>query len=296
MFWMDKSRVEKLAIGTVQFGMPYGIANSTGQVSRDEAYQILKIAYVKGIHTIDTARGYGESEAVIGGYISQNPQQEWEVITKISKNGKSVNDHIEVSTKILGQAPYAVLAHNADDYTSDPDFMSGLFRAKDSIGIKKIGVSIYNSEEIEAVMARFKPDIIQLPLNILDTRLVRSGTLEMLKEQDVEIHVRSIFLQGLFYLSQKEIEQYIPMASEPVRRLRNVAEDAKLRLSELSLLWAASVSEFDKIVIGVDCASQLQEHLTTLEKPMDGAVFQEVMNIAFEDERVLNPSLWPAKS
>ena len=88
MFWMDKSRVEKLAIGTVQFGMPYGIANSTGQVSRDEAYQILKIAYVKGIHTIDTARGYGESEAVIGGYISQNPQQEWEVITKISKNGK----------------------------------------------------------------------------------------------------------------------------------------------------------------------------------------------------------------
>ena len=188
--------------------MPYGIANKSGQVYHKEISAILDLAWDNGIDTLDTAKAYGESEESIGKCLKNKPENIWKIITKLSDSANSVYDQIQDSTQKLTLLPSAILAHSSKLFLKK-EFQSGLITASEKQLINKTGVSLYNENEINKVInSVYKPRVIQLPLNILDTRLYRNGVLFQLFEKGIEIHVRSAFLQGLFYIEDAKLKNY----------------------------------------------------------------------------------------
>jgi len=285
------SSANKLAIGTVQFGLDYGIANQNGQVNADEIMSILDFACENGINTLDTAKAYGNSETSIGEYLKQT-ENNWNIITKVNDNNQSITAQIQDSIEKLTVKPTVLLAHTTNLFL-EPKFQSEVQEAKENELIQSIGVSLYNIKEINQVLgSELKPEVVQLPMNILDTRLYRHGALGKLFKKEIEIHVRSAFLQGLFYLSKPDLEARFKDAVPYIEKLKSISEGADLTLSELSLLWLVSLKEVNKVVIGIDNVSQLKMHLATLKKYVNSAVFEEALVIKYENEQILNPSLW----
>ena len=147
-------------------------------------------------------------------------------------------------------------------------------------------------EIIQVMVSDLIPDIIQLPINVLDTRLYRRGNLGMLKEKSIEVHARSAFLQGLFFLERPLLTKLFPEVVPAMEKLKMIASDAGVTAAELSLLWLVSLDEVDKVVIGIDNGVQLKTHLSTLGKKINPDVFDEALSVRFENESILNPSLW----
>jgi len=284
----------KLAIGTVQFGLDYGISNQNGQVSKNEIKYILDFASENGIDTLDTAKSYGNSEVSIGYYLKQSDNS-WNIITKVSDCEKTVIQQIQNSIEKLSVKPTVVLAHSAKLFLNS-EFQSEIQKAKEKQLIQYFGVSLYNEKEINQVLAtELKPDIVQLPMNILDTRLYRCGVFSKLLDKGIEIHVRSAFLQGLFYLSKTDLERRFSDAVPQLDKLKSIAAKAALTIAELSLLWLVNLKEVSKVIIGVDNTEQLEAHLKTIKKVVDPGVFEEALSFNYENEHILNPSLWPIK-
>lgn len=282
----------KIALGTAQFGMLYGIANQNGQVHEGEVEKILYLASENGIATIDTAKGYGNSEYVIGKCLKNYPENLWEIVTKLNSAGNSVIDQLHDSIDKLNTCPTVALAHSAE-YFIDVLFQKEIVEAKESRIILKAGVSLYNENQINLVMeSAINPEVIQLPMNILDTRLYRSGVITQLAEKGIEVHVRSAFLQGLFFLPEAIIKERFEDVVPHISKLRSIADENDLTVAELSILWLTNLEEVSKVVIGVDNADQLKMHLQTMKKKVDSAVFDEALSLKYENERILNPSLW----
>ena len=287
--------INKIAIGTAQFGMNYGIANQNGQVDENEIESILNFAYENDINTLDTAKIYGNSERSIGNYLKKTGKS-WDVITKVKHANKSIFEQIQDSKEKLTVRPIVVLAHTAELFLNQ-EFQSILQQAKVKKLINRIGVSLSNEKEINQVLTtELKPEIIQLPMNILDTRLYRSGILSKLFNKGIEIHVRSAFLQGLFYLSKTELKRRFSDVVPQLDKLKSIASKADLTIAELSLLWLVNLKEVSKVIIGLDDVSQLKSHLETLKKNVESSVFEEALSIRYENKSILNPSLWPVKS
>ena len=281
----------KIALGTVQFGLDYGIANRNGRLNEDAIRAVLDLSSQTEIHTLDTAKAYGKSEEIIGTYRARNPSTSWHIITKI-RDKKNILDQIHDSVLKLRSQPIDVLAHSADLFLTK-NFQLGVQLAKEKKLTRKLGVSLYCENEIHQVLnADIKPDIIQLPLNILDTRLYHSGVLTILQNENIDIHVRSVFLQGMFYLEEWELKNRFSDAFPYLQQLITIAKDSNLTLAELSLLWVVSLKEVGKVIIGVDNAEQLQFHISTLGKRVDSDVFDKALSIQYRDEKTLNPSLW----
>ena len=284
--------IMKLALGTAQFGMEYGIANQPGKPSQKEISSILDLAWDHGIHTIDTAKAYGNSEEAIGKSLFANEKRDWCIITKMDHYHDSITDQLVDSAEKLSVKPSVLLAHSSQ-LLLEERFLEELFLIKKENLVGKVGVSVYDEEEIIQVMrSDLKPDIIQVPINMLDTRLYRSGRLHRLKEDGVEVHARSVFLQGLFFLGKAPLSHRFPEVLPIIERLRGIAKEAMVTLPELSLLWLVSLDEVDKIIIGVDQAKQLEAHLKTLRKTIDPDAFSEALSMCYENESILNPSLW----
>jgi len=291
---MVNNLFKKIAIGTAQFGMKYGIANNNGQIEQSESISILNFAQSKGIDTIDTAKNYGNSEDIIGNYINEYPNGDWKIITKVIKKGGELKTQIYDSIHKLNTEPYTVLAHSAEDYL-DPLFCKELHELKNIREIQKIGVSVYTIDEIKKVLSRKLPDIIQCPLNILDNKLFREGILDEIKGHGIDVYIRSVFLQGLFYLSKEDIKINFPDVFQTLEQLRSISQNAGITLSELSLLWVSSLDQVDKVIIGVDSVEQLKAHINTLNKEVDHILFKKSLSINYENENILNPSLWTKK-
>ena len=281
-----------MIIGTAQFGMSYGIANKNGQMTGEMVFEVLDMAEKNGIDTLDTAKFYGNSERVIGKYLELHPHSSWNIITKIGNNDKNVSDQLEDSFEKLNIYPSVVLSHSSALFL-DTQFQKELAEAKEKQILDKVGVSLYSEDEINRVMSsKNKPDIIQLPLNILDKRLYHHDTLCQLTEEGIEIHARSAFLQGLFFLPDSELKGRFLDAVPYLKKLKFIAAKAGLNLAELSLLWLISLQEVSKVVIGLDKVDHLKIHLDTLNKSVEQEIFLEAMSVQYENEDILNPSLW----
>jgi len=283
--------IEKLAIGSVQFGQNYGISNKNGIVIPKEIHAILNLANRNGIDTIDTAKGYGKSENVIGQYI-KGKKTTWKIISKYQNYDEGLINQVFKSTKLLNTRPKIVLAHNVNFYM-DTRFQSEVQQLRDEGFIKKIGVSIYSKEEIDIVLkSKLKPEVVQLPINILDTRLYHDGCLERLVAEKVQIHARSVFLQGLFYLPPSELKENFRDAVSILKKLYTIAKEYGLSIAELSLCWVASLDCISKIIIGVENAKQLKSHILLLKEQKGKSFFKEALSLNYQNKNILNPSSW----
>ncbi len=283
--------ISKISIGSAQFGMDYGIANSGGKVESNEIKRILDFAIKNSIKNIDTAKSYKKSELEIGNYIKYSNNRNWEITTKINNIDKDYEMQFIESCELLSIKPNIVLAHNVDLFL-DHMFQkqtTDITTKDDSI---KIGVSIYDEKDINKILnSKYKIDVINLPLNILDTRLYRSRKIYELKEKKIELHARSVFLQGLFYLDDLRLKMDFKSAYIPLKKLKNIAENHSITLPELSLLWVCSLKPIDKVIIGVDNLNQFKMHINTLSKKVNIQAFEESLKIVYEDD-LLNPLSW----
>lgn len=278
----------KLALGTVQFGLDYGISNKKGKVSADEIDKILEYAREQEIDTLDTASLYGTSEEVLGHF----NLDDFNVVTKTQRIDKTLdrNQNFEnfkqafySSQKKLGYIQlHGLLFHETDDLLSDGglalwDLIQD-FKEKEYV--RKIGVSVYTPRQLEEVLNLVDIDIVQLPLNILDQRFL--PILPYLKEKNIEIHTRSTFLQGLLLMNPKEIHPYF----EPILPVLEKLPQDRLAAA---LSFVKNIYQIDKIVIGITSKNELLEICSQYNKDIEKIDFSR---FKIGDEKFINPSKW----
>ena len=283
----------KIALGTVQFGIPYGVANSSGQVEKLEAKQILDYAKNFGIDTIDTAISYGASEQCLGDI----GVDDYQVITKLPEIPDDyenlntwVQNHVKNSLNTLGvETLSGLLLHRPSQLldADKKDLWSILLQLKSDRLVKKIGFSIYIPDELDKLWGSFKPDLVQAPYNILDRRLETSGWLERMHKENVEVHVRSIFLQGLLLMNKdsrpEKFNKWIALWNNWEKWLReNNSSPVQAAVS-----FALSDNRISRVVVGVDSLNQFKDIIAIANNI---GQFPESFHIT--DTRLLNPSEW----
>ena len=279
----------KLALGTVQFGGRYGLLNADGQTQPKEIKQILSYAMRYNIETLDTASQYGCSELILGKIGVEN----WEIITKTSSLSQGVDSVLHSfyqSLRLLEVLQiYGLLIHDFDDveHVDFDKLLKQLYSLQEQGMIQKIGFSVYNPGQIDFLLANFDFDIIQVPINIFDQRLIRGGYLKRLKDKKIEIHARSIFLQGIL-LNANRLPNYFLKWEEAFKLYSNFMRAKGVSLLESALSFVLNVQELDKVVVGVENQRQLQEIIQSSSRDID----IDFTQFAIYDEDLLNPSRW----
>ncbi len=285
---------QRLALGTVQFGLPYGIANNTGQVAFSQAKKMLHFSADCGMDTVDTAIGYGNSEEILG----RIGVEKFKIISKLPSIPKGLENikkwviqEMELSLKRLRvERLYGLLLHRPLDLLDDSGYelYVAIQHLKNKGIVSKIGISVYSPVEYEKCTADFEFDLIQAPLNLVDRRLDESGLLKRLKEKNYEIHVRSVFLQGLLLVPPEKIP-------EKFLRWKFIWSNWKDWLNEFSgdalgacLSYPLSLSEIDRIIVGSNNLQQLQQ----IAIAASSYAKYHLPNISSMDENLINPAKW----
>lgn len=282
----------KLALGTVQFGMSYGITNTEGKVSKQEVDKILQLASISGINILDTASSYGDSEKVLG---DANTSR-FKIISKIPAIANlqtSVPDIISKSLELLKEKTlYGMMFHNESDLFNYPGVIDSLLTAKSDGCIDKIGCSFYSIELLEkALSIGVDLDLIQVPLNCLDQRFLSSGLLQEAKSQGIEVHSRSLFLQGVLL----DKNAHLPNALKNSQEIRNFFGFCKLHnLTPLmaSLKFLEQATNIDYGVVGCLSSKQLSEIVCSYSQVLETQSFIDFSELSSDNEFLLNPSKW----
>lgn len=284
----------KLALGTAQFGLDYGIANSVGKVASDEVCRILQLARKHDIRTLDTAAAYGNSEEVLG----KVGVGDFEVVTKVplipAKVGcisTWVKQSIEMSFKALGvETLSAVLLHRPMQLFDEGG--EALYKAIESLKaegrVEKIGVSIYQPKELDTLLSHYHFDLMQAPCNLMDRRLLSSGWLDELNRRGIEVHARSVFLQGLLLMRPAVRPAYFrAWANQLATYDRWLAEEG-IDAARACLGFACQQTGIHRVVVGVQTAPQLAELIASI--PRTELIVPDALEV--EDEALINPARW----
>ena len=283
----------RLALGTVQFGLRYGVANELGQISREGAAMILERARSAEIDTLDTAISYGESEKVLGDVgVAQ-----WRVVTKLPPLPNDaelepwVLDSVRESLERLGIPKlYGLLLHRPEQLLGarGDSLYRGLLMLKEQGKVVNIGISVRDPSELDAIWPRYRFDLIQAPFNVLDRRLADSGWLNRLSDERVEVHVRSVFLQGLLLVHPSRLPakfaRWRPLWQDWHRWLN----ENKLSALHACLGFALSAPQIMRVLVGVDSRAQLEEILASATDVSQ----VPPISLACADLNLINPSRW----
>lgn len=282
---------KKIVIGTAQFGMKYGISNKIGKIKSSEIFKILNYSKNNGIKYLDTANAYEKSENEIGNYLKKT-KNKFNIITKYSfKNNLNLEDQFFNSIRSLGCIPNIILAHNYKDYLN-PTFHKIIKKIKKKYFIKYVGVSLYNVNQLNKILKYKKPDIIQVPLNILDKSFLNKDIIKNLKRKKILIHGRSIFLQGLFFKSKKFVFKNFKNIEAKYKLLTEIANTEKMNLGELSLCWAFNLKDIDNIVVGIDSFTHLKKNINIIKKKLSKNTCSQIDKINIKNNKIIKPYLW----
>jgi len=288
-----RKRIGQLGLGAAQFGLDYGISNKRGQVSRAGAAAIIDCAVAAGIATVDTAAAYGDAEEVLGETLQ--PDVPFRIITKtisLDHGVEAVVARAHRSLDLLARSSVdTLLVHSAADLArpTGPALWRALQDLRERGLFHKIGISAYMEDDPLALAERYDVQVIQLPLNFLDQRPLASGTIHELKLRGVEVHVRSLFLQGLIFVEPARLPVRLRHAADRLSVTHARIAKAGTTPLEAALAFVLGRPEIDKAIVGVTCASELEQivRAAMLEPPnLDWSGLQ------LDDPLVLTPSLW----
>jgi aryl-alcohol dehydrogenase-like predicted oxidoreductase len=300
----------RLALGSVQWGMSYGIANRSGVPTRDEVQRLLQRAEKAGVLTIDTARAYGASEQVIGSLIGPDPA--WTIITKLAAElptgsptveelSRWTRDSLDQSRQSLRRPRLdVVLLHRAVHRTlGDGVIWKELVRQKEAGTVGSLGVSVGSPCEAEELVANPDIVVVQVAANLLDQRLVRTRLLQRLQDAGKAVFVRSIFLQGVAHLGWKDLPErlrnHASSLRNPLEKIEEWCAARALTLAEGFLTFGHSL-DGTTIVIGCETADQWVANEEAWERTR--SLKEEMRTFAQTvpelSEAVLNPACWPA--
>jgi aryl-alcohol dehydrogenase-like predicted oxidoreductase len=287
--------IERLALGTAQFGSRYGVANRSGEVSSSELASILETARAAGVEMCDTAAAYGESESRLGAAGVDG----WRIVTKLPPLPPSVanveqwvHDSVNQSLARLRQASlWGVLLHRADDFAgAHGSTIHRTLQALRARGvIRKIGVSVYSPAQLDALWGRFHFDLVQAPLNVVDQRLVTSGWLARLQAAGTEVHARSAFLQGLLLMAPGDRPAYFARWTPLFDRWQAWLARAQVNAVKACLDFVLSHRGVSHAVAGVDTCAQLQGILAAAGTP---PIEPLAAGFASEDVDLIEPFRW----
>lgn len=292
----------KLGLGTVQFGMDYGISNQNGKTSLKEVESILQFAQESGISVLDTACSYGDSESVLG--MTLTSEHNFRIITKLpsfkkdkisSSDSEDLKKAFYDSLSRLRQIKVdGLLIHNADDILNKEGeiLFSALIELRQGGLVEKIGVSVYTGKQIDCLLERYTFDLIQVPINVLDQRLINSGHLRKLKKKNIEIHARSIYLQGLLLMEPKSLCSFFDPIKPFLYKYRELLTSHDLIPVEGAICFIKEVPEIDYIIVGINNLEQLKNNVNSFNKKYDNNLFDEFKVFSLNEPKFLNPSLW----
>lgn len=268
----------KLGIGTAQFGMNYGVSNRDGKTPFNEVSKILKLAKENNINTLDTAHCYGNSEQILG----KSEIKEFKIITKVQYPNKFKQSLKNLSENSID----GLLFHNADILINNSRLWNDFEQFKQNDLVKKIGVSVYTPEQLDRILEKHSIDIVQLPINLLDQRF--KDYLKELKSRNIEIHIRSVFLQGLLLMDINEINSYFTPIKPVLKDYFKILKNKNLTKIEGALGFVKSINEVDCIILGINNHEQLITNINAFHKQVD----IDYSNYKLDDENFINPAKW----
>lgn len=273
----------KIVLGTVQFGLQYGV-NSAGRPSEEAVKRILEEAAKGGIATLDTSSAYGNSEEILGKCITTD--EDFKIVSKYPKGEISVAEMFNGSlNRLKVNQLYGYLLHHFEVYKNNPKVWDEFVALKKSGKVQKIGFSLYSPEELEFILNKKSPfDLIQIPFNILDKKFL--PLMKELHEKGVEIHVRSTFLQGLFFKDRETLPEKLKPMKKYLLQLDDYSKATGLSISEMALNYNLQNPYIDGVLIGVDNVEQLRMNLSSIkDTPID-------IEIDVKEQELLNPVNW----
>jgi len=299
--------LSKLTLGTVQLGMNYGIANKRGKPSTDEAFKILTVAVKNGVNSFDTASLYGNSEEVLGQFFTSEEYKnitlekqnssvkyadeknneliittKFRVIPKDNLTDAGDNANIsdsEIEKQIYQWVEHSLeklkikkvpvyLLHNAKDMTQYGKVVPETLKKLKKEGlIDKVGVSVYHPEEVEEMLKEDLYEAVQLPMNLFDQRMINKGIMQKLEDKNIIVFVRSVFLQGLFFLDPENLPQKVQMAREPLLLLRRLADKESMSVAQLAIAYIRDMEGVSSLVLGVETPEQIIENVRLMDAP-----------------------------
>jgi aryl-alcohol dehydrogenase-like predicted oxidoreductase len=276
----------KLALGTAQFGLNYGINNSNGQIKMSDIQEILAFANSANLEILDTAFSYGNSEENLG-YFDLNS---FKIISKLPPCKVDDVEAILVrSLERLRQTKlYGYLFHHFSTYQEDEKTIEKLQELRAKGKIQKIGFSLYNPNELEILFDKnIDFDLVQVPYNLFDQRF--DAYFPLLKSKGIEIHTRSAFLQGLFFRDLNKIPKHFKSVLPQLSQLNQY----EINKNALCLNFVVSNPNIDKVVIGVDNVEQLKMNVDSLKELSKVQLIRtKLRTLQVDNEQIINPTFW----
>lgn len=296
-------KISEFTLGTVQLGLPYGINNASGMPSFEESATILQTALDAGITSFDTAKGYGESEAVLGRFFKASPAEK----TLITKIRFETEPESEVANLLFAQAkdsmekmglkklPFLML-HNENMVTIyGKTILDALVELKKEGMVDNIGISFSDRSKMEDVLSCGVFDHIQIPQNMFDCPELKSGLLKKIGDMGISVFIRSVYLQGLFFRDTNTLPKELASAKAPIDKLNAIAERENMSMAQLALSFLKNADGITSLVLGCETPEQLLDSVSKFDTaPMSDAVRQEILAISEEIEPiVICPWDWP---
>ncbi|HIM30619.1 MAG TPA: aldo/keto reductase [Planctomycetes bacterium] len=301
--WKDL-RLSRLTLGTVQFGLPYGVANRGGQTSYSDVVKILRVCLDGGVNCFDTAADYGTSEEVLGRALRElNALDRCNVVTKISALDdeasrdpllarQSIESSVRNSQRRLGLDTLPIVLFHRE---SDAPYMEVLDSLVTRGWIDHVGISCGNdSGSARRLAEQERAAVLQLPSNLLDRRHRDSGIFQWAASHQVAVFQRSVYLQGLLLMDEVEIPQRLKEVLPVRRQLARIAEDAGMPLAELALRHAITDPDVTSLVVGVECEQQMIDNLRLFHRgPLPTDVLSAIDDVENNlPDEVITPSMW----
>jgi len=290
-------KLSKLSLGTVQFGLDYGIANNKGQPTQKNVNEVIDYVCDQNINIFDTAQAYGNSEEVLG--ISLKEKQNSLIISKLKSNlfREDIENNISKSLANLQiNSLYALLLHDSDLLYNwiEEDTLTVNKLIKNG-EIKHFGVSIYTSEDFQLAIENDDITVIQIPFNLFDQRAITEQWFKKAEEKNKLLIIRSVFLQGLLLMDIENIPNNLSSAKRYIKDIDFLSRELNLSKNELALNFVDSIAKDSLILFGCDDINQAKENITnyTSMKSFDeitlSMISQKFIDI---DENIYNPAKW----
>ncbi|WP_339231083.1 aldo/keto reductase [Oceanobacillus sp. FSL K6-2867] len=287
-------------MGTAQFGMDYGVTNQRGRIPKTEIREILRYCYKNYIHTIDTAANYGNSEEILGELISN---RQFNIYSKIPHLNVSIFDNKELNAvektffrslnKLKVNQMEGIFVHNADNLLAqNSDKLFHLIMKWKHTGlIKKVGVSIYDEIQLNSILDHYDIDIFQIPINIYDQRLIHSDILDEIKKRNIEIHARSIFLQGLLLTDPKKLPKKFKSLIPIHYKLESLFLRHELTKLEGALQFILQIKQIDCMLVGINNLHHIMEIVQSLKK-LKKETYIDFKDFQINNVTLIDPRRW----
>lgn len=281
----------KLALGTVQFGLKYGINNQSGVPSDEMLHSILTLAEQSQITTLDTAAAYGNAEERLGNHLIKP----FRIVSKFPNvtTETQLTEYFHGSVQRLkAENLYGYLAHHPRTLIDSPGLWDTLLTLKQEHRILKAGFSLYTTEELDQLLhLGIVPDLIQVPYSLFDRKF--ESYFPELKARGVEIHTRSAFLQGLYFMNPSALNERLLSLQPALNSLHKIITAHAQTVESVALQFVSENPFVDQVVIGVDSPQQLQSNILSVEsEAIPEALFHLIREIPISHPELLNPATW----